>query len=399
MSRLRLESILRNLLALHPQDEIFRQSLVFHQISNRGHLHLSERCRGIKKNSVKIELNLKDILLRHVCVNCSYNLGEQNEDLATIFSVAQDFFSSEHSGYREAKLLEKDVLSSAKELVNWEQSYERFIFELSEIPIAQTFRNHIVKKKANFTGSVKNNISKISNAAEIKKFAIGSLLLERARISNLKHANNGVEIGENFSKLKTTDKDLLESIIKIWLANSNDGFTIEQCAKQLIESNPLTKVEQLSGLQNVNKISDEKLIDYLNRVYFLEVKELVSDIFIEISNYFHMESKKDQTVLVVLDKKRSHYNLSNMGALIKFASKEIYQDKKYQIYLCQEVESKLLLEESKYDDSIMKIKKSQKISELVKIIPQALSLYEPHSRNLYANFTASYKAIVALNKN
>jgi hypothetical protein len=397
MGRSRLDLLVKRLNSLEPPLELMERVLTFHQVSKRGHIHLSNTCRNIKKATEKIEITLAQSASRHVCINCSYTLSEQDKILSDIMSVAQDIFSTEMNEYRESKLVEKEIYDNANEFLAWEISLERLQTKIKDIAEANFLSKHIISRRNNFCSSVRDKIGENNTIADIKIFAAQSLVVEYARVkdSKIKIKNRLVR---SASESLREDEVFKSSIVKLWLLSLAEEFSIDELLGKLVNENPLLTLGQISD-QNISlQKEDENLKQYVSRVYLEECKEKMVNTFKVLDKIYELELKNMKKVLVVIDKKSSLRELNPPAIIIKYMSQPIYEDSRYYLVTCSVPESKVLLLKKNYQEHSIAIPRKTKNEYLKKLLPEVLSIYEPGSHNLYSNFGFAFKAIENLNK-
>lgn len=397
MSRLRLDMVLRKIISLNPPVEFLENTLTFRQVSPRGHLHLYSKCRNISRETQSVEISLKDISVRHVCVNCSYTLAEQDQQLAEVLSVAQEVFSPELSEYREGKLLEKDIFQAAKEYLSWENSFERLLPKVKDIQYAKFLYQHIVIRKESFSRKVITKTKEVKQLEDPYSFAIHSLICEYSKSENRKLITDN-RIGKLIDSFEVNDQVLKDTIVQLWLASYGSKYSISEIGDKLIEINPLTKLEQIDENCNVMKKSIETTYQYLQRVYREKMLVQLEKDFEKLDKVFEIEAKNTRKVIVVLAKRSFVHSLNIHGAILKFMNKSIYEDFDYYVTVCSVPESKVMLFRKEYSKSSMTLPENYDEEKLKESINQTLSIFEPESVGIYNDFTTAYEAVANLNK-
>ena len=397
MSRSRLDLLVRRLNNMEPSVELMERVLTFHQISKRGHIHLSNTCRNIKKPTERIDITLADLVGRHVCTNCSYTLGDQDKVVSDIMSVAQDVFSTEMNEYRESKLIEKEIFSSANELLAWELSFEKLLAKIKDIPEANFLSKYIYSRKMSFSSAVREKIKQSNNINDIKIFAAQSLVVEYAR-----KKENRVRVKSRFlreaSAYLKEDEVLKNSIVKLWLVSLGESFSNDELLGKLVIENPLLTLDQLSEKNYSLQKNGENLKEYISRVYLEECGVKMINTFKILNKIYELEVKSNKNVLVVIEKRSSLRELNPPAIIIKYMHKPIYEDQKYCILSCSVPESKVLLLKKNYKENCFVLPRKVKDGYLERLLPEVLAIYEPGSLNLYSNFGLAFKAIENLNK-
>ena len=397
MSRNRLDLLVRRLNNMEPPVELMERVLTFHQISKRGHLHLSNTCRNIKKQTERIDISLADSAQRHVCINCSYTLGDQDKVVSDIMSVAQDVFSTEMNEYRESKLIEKEIFSSANELLAWEISFEKLLAKIKDIPEANFLSKYIYSRKMNFSSAVRENIKLSNNINDIKIFAAQSLVVEYARKKENRVKVKSKLLREASAYLKN-EEVLKNSIVKLWLVSLGESFSNDELLRKLVIENPLLTLDQLSENNTSLQKNDENLKEYIARVYLEECYVKMINTFKILDEIYELEVNNSKNILVVIEKRSSLRELNPPAIIIKYMHKPIYEDQKYFILSCSVPESKVLLLKKDYKENCVALPRKVKDGYLERLLPEVLSIYEPGSLNLYSNFGLAFKAIENLNK-